>query len=271
MAGGCERELALMRTSLVAIRELVVSKKTALASMLLDQLIAQLPHQSSSPAVQTAVHSAVQRQSGLAKGLPLDCPQTVFGLPPNDLDRARVRSSDSDASSTSSEEEKDQDLRVEASDARELGLQSTQQSGLPNGLPNGLSEGLDFGDQLRMWMADTWDQNQGHSTSGLNRHRISQAEPVLRRLAAERGRAPLDLWREASERFRADPVVKKRRFGLPVFCSQLEQWVDPVARETASCAPAPREVFVAEHARYMAGLSTEQRAAHVEPDAEGAF
>jgi hypothetical protein len=66
--------------------------------------------------------------------------------------------------------------------------------------------------------------------------RLREVQPVLDRLAAERDTPVVELFGRACERFKSDPKLNGRRFGLRVLLSQIEQWVDPM---TAMGGPPP--------------------------------
>jgi hypothetical protein len=80
-------------------------------------------------------------------------------------------------------------------------------------------------------MAGVWDGVGGISTSGTNRHRILIAEPLLRQLASDQALDPLELFKAGTARFKADPGVRRKNLGLPVFLSQLAVWCSPVQSE----------------------------------------
>jgi hypothetical protein len=87
-------------------------------------------------------------------------------------------------------------------------------------------------------LAGCWDGVGGVSTSGSMRSRIGEVLPLIAKLADARSLDPQQLFQRACDRFKADPVVKAKRFGLRVLLSQLEQWVDDApAMPTASGAP----------------------------------
>lgn len=85
-------------------------------------------------------------------------------------------------------------------------------------------------------LARCWDP---HGTLGMGSAlaaRLEEVIPVLNRLAEERQTPVVELFGRACERFKLDPGLRGRRFGLRVLLSQLEQWVDPIG---ALGAPPP--------------------------------
>jgi hypothetical protein len=135
--------------------------------------------------------------------------------------------------------------------AREMdSLSSAMDSRMDNGLDSGMdsrngqpSQSIDDdGKRERMRaveLAGCWDGVGGISTGGSMRARIRTCIPLLERLAAERKRDPVELFGEACKRFRADPKVRAKRYGLPVLLSQLDVWVDAVPAEPARGSMAP--------------------------------
>lgn len=88
-------------------------------------------------------------------------------------------------------------------------------------------------------LAGCWDGVGGVSTSGSMRSRIGEVLPLIAKLAAERGVEPVALFQRTCNRFKADPVVQSKRFGLRVLLSQVDQWVDDVKPPPPSgAAPA---------------------------------
>jgi hypothetical protein len=63
--------------------------------------------------------------------------------------------------------------------------------------------------------------------------------PLIEKLAAERGLAPLVLFQRACDRFKADPSIAGKRLKTArVLLSQLENWVDDVKPPPPSGPPA---------------------------------
>jgi hypothetical protein len=94
-------------------------------------------------------------------------------------------------------------------------------------------------------LAGCWDGVGGVSTSGSMRSRIGEVLPLIAKLAAERCVDPTALFQRTCDRFKADPVVQSKRFGLRVLLSQVEQWVDdvkppPPSGPSAIVSPARR-------------------------------
>lgn len=95
----------------------------------------------------------------------------------------------------------------------------------------------DEDDRLFRAMILVWDPFGGSALSGSYRGFIRAQMPTCKGLAAERALEPIDLWREASDRFRGDAEVKRKRLGLPTFCNQFAQWVDAAPAEEAEAKP----------------------------------
>ncbi len=102
---------------------------------------------------------------------------------------------------------------------------------------------------MRVLMAAVWDGMDGATVSGAYKGRLADCEPLLRRLAAEQGLEPLDLFRAAVKRFKSDPKVRAGRFGLAAFLSQLEQWCWPDAVAPAATRAGTPEEHAAEKPR----------------------
>jgi hypothetical protein len=77
---------------------------------------------------------------------------------------------------------------------------------------------------LRDAMAAAWDGYGGLRVNGANRRKCLETLPALLSIATEQDRDPIDVFRAGAARFKADAGVKRRRLGLVVFLSQLEQW-----------------------------------------------
>ena len=232
--------LDLLRASIVGVRAALAGLVTSL-----DAVIS---------AIDLGDDPPVLRQSnGLSKaqsGPSMDGPS---GSPDSPLDGS------SPLSSSDRSEREDEELGAGSylGPARGFGQSNGQSNG--QGPQSGQSIGLPDG--LRRDMAGVWDGNGGLNISGTNRARIAGAAPVLVSIAARYGRDPVDVFREAAARFKADRNVQQKRFGLPVFLSQLEQWCapDPEPQRT------PGEVRAAQSVGELARMEREQAEADADP------
>jgi len=103
---------------------------------------------------------------------------------------------------------------------------------------------LDLTAKLVTDLAALWDGAGGLTVSPKLRAVFEARVPMLRAAAAKRGGDPVEEFRTAAARFRADPVVREKKLGLPVLLSQLDQWLeDAPARATE---PTDRRAYHAE-------------------------
>jgi hypothetical protein len=94
-------------------------------------------------------------------------------------------------------------------------------------------------DALLGAMVLVWDPTGGVAMSGSYRSSIRALVPFMRQAGAQRGQEPAACWAAASARFKADPGIKRGRYGLPTFLNQLERWLDPDEPQRRKGAPVP--------------------------------
>src|SRR5688500_2257726 len=62
---------------------------------------------------------------------------------------------------------------------------------------------------------------------------LREVVPSTNRLANEHAALMVELFADACKRFKADPRMRERRFGLRVLLSLLEQWIEPLGQSGA--------------------------------------
>lgn len=153
---------------------------------------------------------------------------TVLDGPKDDLD-GPLDVSSSASSLLNSDLEAEENCNVADEDDDPSNRRSNHVNGRSNGLDLDRRSGLRIRGGLKAEMAGIWDGVGGVSTSGQNRARIAACEPLLRRIAAEQGREPADVFRDAVRRFKGHVAETGKRMGLAVLLSQLEAWCLPDA------------------------------------------
>jgi hypothetical protein len=204
------------RLDALAMRAFLMSIRSAAdaALHLLDSV------QSSSPGVQSSSSPATVQASNGTAGRSLD---------------ARASSSEISSSPQDSEDLDEDESKREA--RPEL---ASNALGLTAGRNIGLDAGLKPGQHTSgAALANCWDGIGGLGCNGEVRALMVERLPLIEKLAAERGLAPLVLFQRACDRFKADPSIAGKRLKTArVLLSQLEK--PPPSGPPAIVSPARR-------------------------------